>query len=913
MSGLFKKSILSVILLLLGAHLSAQPILLSENIKYNESISSHVMFFEDTTGEMDIAEVVKAGFTENQGRNNFIIPFSDHAFWFKVDFEKETDTSDDWVIWFTNELIENLEFYEYDSLTSSYILADSWNVLTSRNKFFKGQEPFFDFKLRDKTTLYFKLKSERALVLTMRVSPSDLKAKISMSNFGRITFVNGLLIFRLLLVLTLGLFVINDIGFRAYSVLVLIKSLGYWGLINAITPAIITNPISAQKLNFLLYTSSPIGTVIFSLAVLPFFELPSWFKKVLYLFAFLTVGVNVLVQFDYSWQYLRMGVGVSVLSGLFIVFIFGYSVLKKLPIQKYYAIPFLLGLISYLLMNMRILFQVQIPLASTIAFFLFAAEIFIFIFFLGRIFKETQLKHFMATEKLKNEEIQSVKLLELDNLKTSFFTNISHELKTPLTLISGPVEELRKKYPEEKLLGMIGPNLGRLKQLINQILDIQKIEAGKQELNIVKKDLAKHLRMQVFAFHSLAEAKELSLNFTQNKNEFLAYFDEDKLNKIIDNLLSNAIKYTAAHGDVKVKVVFHKEPHKLQISVEDTGYGISEKDLPFIFDRFYQVDNDNYQGSGVGLALVKELVTLLKGTIDVSSQLNKGTSFLVSLPVDKKTWNGFNIETKEELDSFENSTVPLERDSEKDLILLVEDNEDMQFYLKTIFEDEYEIIQAFNGLEGIEKANQEVPDIIICDLMMPLMDGFEFSKKIRGQVTSSHVPIIMLTAKSSKESRMESFDIGIDQYMTKPFDADELRGVVKNKIENRKKLRTYFSEGERDIDDSGLSVSPLERVFIDTLNDFLEHNYSNSTLSVMDMAERMEMSDTQLRRKLKNISGYSPNEYLRKFRLKKAEQLLKRGNKSISEIAFEIGFENLSYFSKIFQQEYDCLPSEYVS
>ncbi|WP_341228629.1 ATP-binding protein [uncultured Arcticibacterium sp.] len=921
MSGLSKKSILSVVLLLLCAHLSAQPVLLSKQIKSSKNISSKVMIFEDITGEMLLEEVIQEDFVSNEGRNNFILPFSNHAFWFKMEFVKGEGVSDDWTIWFTNELTENLEFYEYSIDEGKFIASAKWDLLSSRTKFFKGQEPFFDFKLRDSTTVYIRLKSQRALTGLFSVGPSAAKSKVIMDLFGQRAFVNGLLIFRLLLVLTLGLFVIKDISFRAYSLLILIKTLGYWGLINALTPAFVESPLVAQKLNFLFYTGTPIGTIIFSLAVLPFFGLPSWFKKVLYFFLFLTVGVNILVQVNYSWEFLQIGVGVSVFSGVFIVLVFAYSVMKGLPIQKYYAIPFLLGLVSYLLMNTRILFQVQIPSVSTIAFFLFAAEIFIFIFFLGRIFRDSQMKNILVTQELKNKEFQSERLRELDDLKTSFFTNISHELKTPLTLISGPIEELKKSYPNEKLLKMIRPNINRLQQLINQILDIQKLEAGKQNPHIIKSDLAKHLNRHVLSFESLTASKGIELTFNQNEQSFEARYDEDKLNKIVDNLLSNAVKYTNKGGQVAVNVSYRYKPKAFEISVSDTGFGISEEDLPYIFDRFYQVSNANYQGSGVGLALVKELVSLLKGTIEVESELEKGTTFSVKLPADETTWPDYKVElaeengiaTKELKSATYDEPVGQAEDMNKELVLLVEDNADMQEYIKSLLEKEYRVIQAFNGLEGVEKANNEVPDIIVCDLMMPVMDGFEFSKQIRANVASSHVPIIMLTAKSSKESRLESFEIGIDRYLTKPFDADELKGAIKSGLKSRQDLKALYTQGKFESPSIEEKVGDIELAFYKSLRSFLDENYKKSALTVGDIAKSMSMSDTQLRRKLKTVSTYSPNEYLRKFRLQKAEVLLKVQRKSVSEAAFEVGFENLSYFSKIFQQEYGCLPSEFIS
>ncbi|SOE21055.1 Signal transduction histidine kinase [Spirosomataceae bacterium TFI 002] len=537
--------------------------------------------------------------------------------------------------------------------------------------------------------------------------------------------------------------------------------------------------------------------------------------------------------------------------------------------------------------------------------------------FLIYLFLRGQRKQIRLEQEVIYNAKEKVRLTELDELKSNFFTNVSHELKTPLTLIEGPINELNKKYPDEGLFKLIKPNVKRLRQLMYQILDVQKLEAGKVNFNIEKSDLAKYFRLHIFSFESLASSYGIKIEFNQNFNEFHAFFDKDKFDKIIDNLISNAVKYNIKGGTVRIKVIYKENPKRLTLSVSDTGHGISETDLPQIFDRFFQVNQNNSEGTGVGLSLVKELVSALKGTIDVESVEKEGTTFLISMPVDQETWSEHIPEEVLEEPAEANLTIMETerevRNEEKELLLLVEDNPDMQEYLKILFQDKYDIIQAFNGAEGIEKAKEEVPDLIVCDLMMPIMDGFEFSKRIRANAASSHVPIIMLTAKSSKESRLESLEIGIDLYMTKPFDTDELSSAIKSCIENRKALRGIFRGDVLSLENNDkVEVNKLEKEFIDKVRDFLESHHHDSTLNVQAISSSLEMSDTQLRRKLKSISSYSPNEYIRKFRLEKAAILLKESEKSVSEIAFDVGYESLSYFSKIFQQEYGCLPSEYV-
>lgn len=874
---------------------------------------------------MSIEEVRQQAFAPLEGKLWFL-PFSDYTTWAKWEFENTTGEELSYAIHFKNELIEQTELYQYDTSRQCFTLTSSTNFLTPTQKSVLSNEPlhFFTFKPYGVTEIYLKLKSKRGVAINAIIFPESEANEVLTSNFGRISFINGALIFRLLLVLILGFFIIKVTAFRAYSFLILLKTLGYWGLINFLGPVFTDNPLTAQKINYLAYTASSYAGLLVAFVLFPVSEKIPWTKWTFLILTALVFINHLTIFWYYEWYFVKWGlILLTVCSGL-ILALFAYGYFKKYKIQNYYAIPFLIGIASYFLMNFRILTQMSIPFVDAISFMLFLAEILVFVFFLGKIFQDNEASKIAISNDLLQKELQVSQLKELDDLKNQFFTNISHELKTPLALILGPIKELRKIYPKDKYLDLVLPSIQRLQDLVLQLLDIQKIEEGKQNLRFEQIDLVSFLRLQVFSFESHAESKGVKLHFNTSHNNFTAYADVDKLSKIINNLLSNAIKYSPQNTNVYIAATYAENLEILKLSVRDEGFGIVEKDLPYIFDRFYRVENETHQGSGVGLALVKELVTIWQGKIEVKSELNAGTTFSLELPVDEATWREYIVMGDEEntppetLPLTEQTIAPSKNDKAKrgtqtdELLLIVDDNVDMKTYLSLLFKDEYRVVTANNGAEGIVKADEEVPDLIISDLMMPQMDGFTFSKKIKTQLTTSHIPIVMLTAKAAKESKLEGLEIGIDHYLHKPFDGDEIRGIVRNSLKNRTQLKDIFGKNNSVAEETFVH-NPLEREFFTKLDDVIENLYPSTKLSVGEIARDMNLSEKQLRRKLKAISAISPLEYLRKYRLQKAAELLKTSSLSVSDIAFKVGFENLSYFSKIFNQEYGQSPSQYAS
>ncbi len=362
----------------------------------------------------------------------------------------------------------------------------------------------------------------------------------------------------------------------------------------------------------------------------------------------------------------------------------------------------------------------------------------------------------------------------------------------------------------------------------------------------------------------------------------------------------------------------------MSIEVSDTGIGIESEKLNKIFDRFFQVDdtqNRKYEGTGIGLAIVKEMVGVLKGKISVESQRNVGTTFTINLPIDFVTWQGFIVEKNEDLAIYKNDSqaklsvnLPIERNSlENDnIMLIVDDNEDIRYYIRSIFEKEFKIIEATNGKDGIEKATAQVPDIIISDLMMPEMDGFEFCKILKADEKTSHIPIIMLTAKANIESRIEGLELGADDYLIKPFNNQEMEARVKNLLVIREKLKKYYQKNSTQIlVDTDVKINIIDEQFIKKVKDIIENHLSDSQFSIEQLANEVSLSTTQLRRKIKALSNQTIVEFIRLYRLEKAAQLLNQNAGNVSEIAFNVGFDSLSYFSKVFQETYGVSPSDF--
>ncbi len=563
----------------------------------------------------------------------------------------------------------------------------------------------------------------------------------------------------------------------------------------------------------------------------------------------------------------------------------------------------------------------------------------LYLFFKWWVYKlEQDSKRLEEEVRRRTEKInqQAEELKALDKAKTRFFTNITHEFRTPLTLIIGPLEQIYASSPAEAIrrqLSVVLYNARHLHSIINQLLDISKLEGNRMNIEWSHGDIVWYTRELIKSFAPMYEQKQLQLSFRSSMEGWKIDFDSNQWNKIVYNLLSNAMKFTHENGSIRIALnkILKKNQEHIQLVITDTGIGIPKEKLNHIFDRFYQVDasmKNTQSGTGIGLALVKELIDLQGGEITVSSEIKKGTSFTVVLPVlvadqtaivkplDKDfrlhssyvfSQNDNVFTTKEKLNMT--GALPDTGNNKENLVLLIiEDNLHMQFYIKSCLEPyarEYEVHFANDGEEGIRRARLLVPDLIISDVMMPVKNGFEVTRIIRSELAISHIPVILLTAKSSLESRLEGLRRGADAYLTKPFSPKELNLRVQKLIEIREMLRKRYQQEEWEPNDE---LSP-EDDFIVALRNFIVENIQ-ADLNSEYVSQHFAMSRVQLYRKLKALTGHSLTEFIRGVRLEKACKLIEDKKLNMTEIAYETGFSSPSHFSRVFKKVYGKPPSK---
>lgn len=543
----------------------------------------------------------------------------------------------------------------------------------------------------------------------------------------------------------------------------------------------------------------------------------------------------------------------------------------------------------------------------------------------------------------KNEELKRLneEVLELTHSRLVFFTNISHELRTPLTLIADPVEMLLEdtgiKGKSRELLKMVQRNALALQQLVSNILDFRKIQNGKMELKLYRFDIVKTLTMWVGDFQLTAERKQIRLHLDvddlKGSHEMIA--DQEKISRIVFNLLSNALKYTPAGGEIFVSL--KDEGANLRLDVRDTGKGISQDEADKIFERFFQAKGAA-SGTGIGLALVKSFVELHHGEARVESEPGKGSDFIVVIP---RKQEGDSQVIHNDVDIVDNSANASASDSKnvvdesvlqyiddgdrsrgkvqqlvsentnRPTVLVIDDNTDIRQYERTLLQDEYVVLEAADGKEGLAVALKEVPDLVICDVMMPVMDGLEFTKQLKTNTATSHIPVIMLTAKNLEEHRAEGYEHGADSYITKPFHSKVLLARIENLLRQRQLLKNLYQgtkEAEKEISEAHLE--DRDKQFLKQLQAIIQKNLSDSEFGVEDMGQQIGLSRVQLYRKVKAMTGSSVVDLLRKARLAKARRLLETRSMSVSEVAYEVGFSAPSYFTKCFKEEYGMLPGD---
>lgn len=560
---------------------------------------------------------------------------------------------------------------------------------------------------------------------------------------------------------------------------------------------------------------------------------------------------------------------------------------------------------------------------------------------------------------------------QISDIKLRFFTNISHELRTPLTLIAGPVEQVLKndKLPADarEQLVVVERNTNRMLRLVNQILDFRKIQNKKMKMQVQQLNVVAFVRKIMDNFESVAEEHNIDFLFQTEKEALNLWVDADKFEKIVFNLLSNAFKYTP-NGKM-ITVFIREDEGTVSVGVQDQGIGIAENKRKSLFVRFENlVDKNifNQASSGIGLSLVKELVEMHKATISVDSRLGEGSCFKVDFLKGKEHYNSsveFILEdsaaplSMERIVDIANSSLQTEaaiadapdlevsaakeeaeESSSKELMLLVEDNQELRSFLRSIFASTYRVVEASDGMEGWSKALKYLPDIIISDVMMPEKDGIEMTRELRADMTTSHIPIILLTAKTTIESKLEGLEYGADDYITKPFSATYLQARVENLLMQRKKLQNFYRDSLTHVTVSETPVaqgetlaghasaepdsvaaeepvmpemSPNDRKFMDKLVDLMEQNMDNGELVVDDLVRELAVSRSVFFKKLKTLTGLAPIEFIKEMRIKRAAQLIETGEFNMTQISYMVGINDPRYFSKCFKAQVGMTPTEY--
>ncbi len=572
---------------------------------------------------------------------------------------------------------------------------------------------------------------------------------------------------------------------------------------------------------------------------------------------------------------------------------------------------------------------------TTSAFVLYALLVIGLVYGVIRIVKvRAELRHRLALEKIERDKLE-----EVNKMKLQFFTNISHELRTPLTLLISPLEQ----YVKEKAFGKkvhksmirMYNNANRLLIMINQLLDIRKSESGLMHFKVAEGNITKFVKEVILSFKGIANRQGVDITFLSKEKKIIAWYDRDQMEKVLFNLLSNALKFTPGPGQIEVQLYYDsdKENHFV-LAVKDTGVGISSEQIPYIFDRFYQAEIEDdlvsqKRGTGIGLALTKNIIKAHHGEIEVESEKGKGATFKIRLPLGEAHYsekekirdfknseeltNYFLTDVSEDEVHFEHAEVASVDPStatNNPKILIVEDNADIRNYLKENLEASHEILEAANGEEGWKSAEKELPELIIADISMPVMDGIELCRKIKTNISTSHIPVVLLTARTSLIFKINGLETGADDYVTKPFNMNLLRTRIKNLIDSRLRLREKFAKNF-DLSPSGVVMNSLDEDLLTNIKSIVEKNLGNSDFSVELLAKSVHMSRIQLYRKLKALTGESPNKIIRTIRLKRAAQLLKTKQYNVSDVTYMVGYNDLKSFRDQFKKEYGVSPSAY--
>lgn len=795
----------------------------------------------------------------------------------------------------------------------------------------------------EKATIYTKSKSERN-GLPPKFSATLVHINRFYQDLNHRKQVNGIFIGFVLMILIYNLFLFistKDKAFVYYSGYLL--SIVVFSIYNTGDLAdMLTNTIFAIVPQLIYFFK--ITVYIFIVTYLTFLRvflrlpklLPNWdkiFKRFILWFVLpaTILEVSMLVYTQYNFDRVDIISIVTTLVFLMISTTFLFPLYRTRDKKGYFIIGGFVAMGTGIFLTILARFQ---SVDFTTFFFRLGTIFEIIIFSLGLIYRQQEKekqrqKAFFELEKskiLQQQKAQkAAQLEELDHLKTAFYTNITHEFRTPLTVIMGMTDNIKGHQREKDL---IQRNSSNLLDLINQLLDLSKLDAGHKQIHYLQADIVPFLQYLTESFYSLAMEKGIQIRFSSKEASIVMDFDETKIQYIVNNLISNAVKFTEEGGQIDsvLSVENRQGTNHLKIQIKDTGIGIKPEKTAHIFDRFYQA-HDSHKGgygTGIGLTICKEITELLGGSIQVESVLDKGTTFTVLLPISNQA------ELLPQLDlKIESVPLPIPPDSPalkkeelgQPIILVVEDNRDVAEYIKTILQNDYRVELANNGQSGIDKAFDLIPDIVIADVMMPKKNGYEVTYALKNDQRTSHIPVVILTAKATEVDKLHGLQSGADAYLKKPFNKAELLVRLENLLKLKKEIQDNYSVPKinRPANSKGttkvlLKEKPvsqsLDDQFIQLLHQEIEKRLDDPTLTISDLCTATGLSHSQLYRKLKALTDQTPVHFIRTYRLHKAEILLRKGNYNVSEVAYLVGFNDPNYFSRTYSQEFGRPPSE---
>jgi len=880
-------------------------------------------------------------------KNQSFLPYSKwknnlearQIYWGKFVVKNQTSSfgkNREWILGF-HLLLTDVEIYTVTTNATEKGRSGYFVPLSERTfiPIVKGNFVKIDIPVGEEATIFFRAKCERIGAIPkfdLHLSSSTFFFQTLNKKRQYLGLFIGFVMMMLVYNLFLYFYSAKDKAYISYSVylfaIILFSMYNGGEIADFFVPSFFSN--APQMITFakVIVYFAMIGYLSFLQSFLELSKLhPKWNTAFKY-FSLSIIPILLLdVFFIYKYQFnygisdiLTIGTGIIFIITVFIFCGFLYKTKNK---NGYFVI---LGTLSMGVGSMLMIFDRFRTADFSTFYFRIGIILEIIIFSLGLAYRRKTIERekqeaFFELEKNKliqiQEQNEAERLKELDNLKNRLYTNITHEFRTPLTVIMGTADNV-KGHKKEK--NIIQRNSGQLLRLINQMLDLAKIESNEIQLNWVQTDIVAYLKYITESFHSMAKDKNVRLTFYSEEESIWMDIDESKIEHLTYNLISNAIKFTPSGG----KVVFHvkKEIQNsttyLQLKIKDTGVGISEEDLPHIFNRFYQNDNQK-RGTGIGLALVKEIIELFEGTIDVKSKTGMGSEFIITLPITQNAEKIYSFEPSEK--AIQNIIIDPDLEegeilhNEKPVLLLIEDNKDIANYIQELLSKKYKVKITYDGQDGIESAFRIIPDIIISDVMMPQKNGYEVTRILKYDERTSHIPIILLTAKATQKDKIDGLESGADAFLMKPFHKKELLVRLEKLHHQRKQLIEKFSSPEtlKNVTSIESKKLSLNEIFHQKIKKAILENITNPKLNVADLCQATGLGNTQVYRKIKALTGLTPTLFIRSIRLHQAKKLLKSGSFNVSEVAYEVGFTDPNYFSRVFFQEFGKNPSTLIN